>query len=289
MQANRAPLSLFLDLIEKLPSKTELAERAQLVTAFDYINGLLVNDETRERFQQYARSVLRPSFDEIGFDPKDGEPSKVTTLRSILITALAGMNDQEVIAGCRERFAAFLAKPSSLAPDLRAPVLRVAGHFADAATWNKLHELGLKTTSIEEKQNYYEALTAVSDPKLAQRTLQLSLTDELPTSRALFLVSKVAGASGHPELAWDFAKANMKKLLGKADALAINSYAPSLFTFFSDPARINELQAYAKSELPSDAGRAVAKAVDEMGFRVEFKKRLAAQAESWGPLTQPRG
>ncbi len=289
VQATRAPLSLFLDLIERLPTKTELAEREQLVTAFEYINGLIVNETSREQFQQYARSVLRPSLHEIGFDPKAGEPVKAATLRASLLGILANLNDQEVIGGCRERFAAFLAKPASLPPDMRGPVLRVAGQFADEATWNKLHEMGLKTTSIEEKQMYYDALAATSDPKLIERALQISLTDELPTSRALVVVSKIARGGGQAAVAWQFAKANMKKLLGKADALAINSYAPSLFSFFSEPARIEELKAYAKSELPADANKAVEKAVDEISFRVAFKKELADQAASWGPLTQPRG
>ena len=40
VQANRAPLSLYLELIEKLPTRTELAEREQIMTAFDYINRL---------------------------------------------------------------------------------------------------------------------------------------------------------------------------------------------------------------------------------------------------------
>ncbi len=67
--------------------------------------------------------------------------------------------------------------------------------------------------------------------------MQIALTDELPTSRAVYVVPGVARDSGHPELAWQFAKANMKELLAKADALGVNSYAPSLFNFFSDPAR----------------------------------------------------
>ena len=101
-------------------------------------------------------------------------------------------------------------------------------------------------TSSEEKQNYYDALACALDPKLAARTLEISLSDELPTSRATYLVAKVARQSEHPEVAWQFAKAHMKQLLAKTDALAANSYAPGLFTFFSDAARIRT-GAYAKS------------------------------------------
>jgi aminopeptidase N len=281
VQANRAPLSLYLDLVEKLPTKDELAEREQIMHVFDFINRLLAGQPQREQFQKYARSVLRSSFEQVGWDPKRGEPSRIASLRASLINALGDLNDEEIAAGSRERFQKFLADPASLAPDLRAPVFAVVGRYADEAAWNKLHELGMKTTSIEEKQNYYDALACAIDPKLAARTLEISLGDELPTSRAIYLVAKVARQSEHPDVAWQFAKAHMKQLLAKTDALAANSYAPGLFTFFSDAARISELEGYAKSDLPPTAAKDVAKAIDEVGFRAEFKPRVLAQVAAW--------
>ena len=91
----------------------------------------------------------------------------------------------------------------------------------------------------------------------------------------------MARQSEHPDIAWAFAAANMKALLAKADALAANSYAPSLFTFFSESARANELKAYAKANLPASSARQVAKAVDELEFRSEFKHRLTPQLIAW--------
>jgi aminopeptidase N len=281
VQANRAPLSLYLGLVEKLPTKTELAEREQIIHVFDFTNRLLAAEPSREKFQKYARSILRPSFDEVGWDPKSGEPVKIALLRASLIKALGDLNDKEIVTGCRDRFQKYLADPKSLAPDLRPSVLATVGRYADEATWDKLHELGLKTTSIEEKQNYYDALAAAIDPKLAARTLEISLGDELPTSRATYLVGKVGRQSDHPEVAWNFAKAHMKQLLAKTDALGANSYAPSLFNLFSDSARIAELERYAKSDLPPTAAKDVEKAIDEVGFRAEMKLRVIAQVASW--------
>src|SRR6266446_6609992 len=277
VQANRAPLSTYFDLIEKLPAGVELAEREQIINTFDYISRLLVGNPTREKFRSYARSILRPTFDQHGWEPKKDETPRAALLRASLIDALGDLDDQGIVAGCRERFQKYIVDPASVAPDLRPPIFRIVGRYTDDATWNELHELGLKTTSTEEKQNYYDALAAARDSKLAAQTLQISLTDELPTSRAVFLVAKVARDSEHPDLAWNFAKANMQALLAKTDALGVNRYAPSLFTFFSDQSRAGELKAYAKTNLPATSAKEVAKAVDEVEFRAEFKRRLANQ------------
>ena len=277
VQAGRAPVSLYFGLVEKLPASTDLAEREQIINVLDFVNGLLVGSSELEKFQRYARSLLRPTFVTLGWQPKPDEPPNAGRLRASLIGALGHLNDPEIIASCRERFQKYLAHPTSLPPDLRAPVLAMVGRYADEKTWNELHELGLKTTSIEDQQNYYNALAGASDAKLVKKTLAIALTDELPTSRAVFLVSRVARDSGHPDIAWEFAKANMKALLAKVDAAGANRYAPSLFTFFSDGSRADELKKYAEKNLAQASAPEVARVVDEIQFRAEFRDRLASQ------------
>jgi len=281
VQADRAPASRYFQLVEKLPASTEIAEREQIINVLAFINGLLAGNPEREKFQRYARSLLRPTFEILGWEPKQGEPSTAANLRASLISALGDLNDPEIIAGCRERFEKYLANPASLAPDLRPAVFAVVCRYADEKTWTKLHQLGLTTTSIEEKQNYYNALGCVTDPKLVKKTLAIALTDELPTSRATFLVPKVARDSGHPDIAWEFARTNMKALLAKIDAAGANRYAPSLFTFFSDDLRADELKPYATNNLPLASAPEVEKVVDEVQFRLEFKKRLVTQLNTW--------
>ena len=281
VQANRAPIGLYFELVEKLPGSTELAEREQIIHVLDFINRLLSGSSEQEKFQRYAQSLLHPTFDAVGWETKPDEKAATANLRASLIAALGNLNDPKVVANCRERFKAYLTNPKSLAPDLRPAVFSVVGRYADESIWNELHQLGLKTTSVEEKQNYYDALAGAIDSKLVKKGLPIALTDELPTSRAVFLVLRIARESGHPDIAWDFARANMKALLAKTDALGANTYAPSLFTFFSDDSRTQKLKTYAKSNLSAASAREVAKALDEIRFRSEFKKRLATQLDAW--------
>jgi len=198
-------------------------------------------------------------------------------LRASLVQDLGLLGDEEVIQMCRQNFESYLKDRTGVPTDLRPPTFAIAMRYGDAATWQKLHELGLKTTSTEEKQNYYDALAFTADPKLIQKSLAIALTDELPTSRAVFMVSKVARESDRPDLAWEFAKKNLKPLIAKVDALNANSYLPSLFTFFSDPARIEELKAFALKNLSEPSRKPVEIASDEILFRADFRKRLIDQ------------
>jgi len=277
VQAGHQPLSFYTGLVGRLPASTALGVRDQIVNVFDSINHLLAGAREQEQFQRYARGVLRPTLDTLTFQPKPGEPMTASLLRASLVQELGLLGDEEVIQLCRQNFENYLKDRTSVPADLRPPTFAIAMRYGDAAIFQKLHELGLKTTSTEEKQNYYDALAFTTDPKLIQKSLAIALTDELPTSRAVFMVSKVARESDRPDLAWEFAKKNLKPLIAKVDALNANSYLPSLFTFFSDPARIEELKAFAQKNLSEPSRKPVEMASDEILFRADFRKRLIDQ------------
>ena len=277
VQEGRQPLGFYTDLVDRLPASTALAIREQIINAFNSIDHLLAGTAERERFRRYARGALRPTLDALGFEAKAGEPMTASLLRASLMQILGLLGDKEVIKTCRQNFDNYLKDPASIPPDLRAPTFAIVMRYGDAATWQKLHELGLKTASTEDKQYYYDALAFAIDPKLIQKSLAIALTDELPTSRAVFMVSKVARESDRPDLAWEFAKKNLKPLVAKVDALNANSYLPGLFTFFLDPARIEELKAFARKNLSEPSRKPVEIASDEIQFRAEFRKRLIDQ------------
>ncbi|HEX4667658.1 MAG TPA: M1 family metallopeptidase [Chthoniobacterales bacterium] len=281
VEANREPLSHYLGLVTQVLKDDQLTVYNQIIDTFIFINRLLAGDPARPHFQQYARVLLRPAFDRVGWEAKEGEPAERSFLRAALIRGLGFLDDSNVVAGCRARFERFLSDRAAVAPDLRPDIFAVVGRYADAESWEKLHKLGLKTTSTEEKQTYYEALANAIEPALVRRTLPLALTDELSTSRAAYLLPFVARQGEHPGLVWDFAREHMKELLAKQDALGSDAFAPGLFTFFSDLQEARALEKYAESDLPPSAAGAVAKAVDEIGFRAEFKQRLRPQLKRW--------
>jgi aminopeptidase N len=281
VEANRKPLSHYLALVNLVLRDDQLAVYDQIIDTFLFTNRLFAGDSSRPAFQQSARALLRPAFDRVGWNPKSGEPEQRSFLRASLIRGLGLLNDSDIIADCRARFDRFASDPGAIPPDLRPDVLRVVGRYADSQTWEKLHRLGLKTASTEEKQFYYEALGNVLDPRLAPRTMAIALSDELSTSRAAQLLPYFARNGEHPELVWEYARAHMKDLLAKQDALSINSFAPGLMIFSSSAKDADALQKFAKANLPASSTKEVAKAIDEIGFRADLKERLRPQLKSW--------
>jgi aminopeptidase N len=281
VQADRRPIADYFKLVEALRADDGLAIWEQITTALSYIDFLYIGNKERPAFQTYARSLLRPVFDRLGWDAKSGEEAARGLLRVNLITTLGDLADQGVIDIARERFQQFLADPQTLAPDLRPAVLGVVGRYADQKTWETLHELGVKTKSIEEKGRFYFALSAALDPDLAKRTLPLSLTDELPASRAVGLVTSVSRSGEQPALAWEFAQTQRKQLEPKLDALGKVRFLANIMRGFSEANRATELETYAQKNLPTDAKSEIGKAAEEIRFKSDLKAHLFPEIATW--------
>ena len=91
------------------------------------------------------------------------------------------------------------------------------------------------------------------------------------------MVGRVAGEGDQPELALAFAKEHLGELLALLSASAADDYVAHLYRHFTDAARAEELIAFTKANLPPEAARATALAVDEIYFSAEFKARILPQ------------
>ncbi len=281
VEADRRPIANYFKLVETLRDGDGLAQWEQIIATLSYIDVLYIGNEQRPAFQAYARFLLKPVFERLGWDAKPGEEPAGGLLRVNLIAHLGDWGDKDVMNAARERFQKFLVDPKTLPPDLRPAVLDTVGRYADQKTWETLHELGLKTKSIEEKGTYYGALAAALAPELARKTLPLALTDELPAPHAIRLVVEVSRFGEQPALAWEFSQAHRKQLDLKLDALGKVYFAPGVMRGFSDTARALELEEYARKNLPSDAKSEIGKAAEEIRFKADFKARLLPAIAKW--------
>jgi aminopeptidase N len=279
--AERTPVRDYFKLVEAVRADSNLALWEQIADSIGFVDALYRKHADRPGFQAYARSILKPVFERVGWESKPGEEVATGLLRVELIGKLGNLGDEGVVKEARERFEKFVVDPKSLAPDIRAAVFEVAGRYADAKTWETLHGLGVKTKSIEEKGNFYRAMAMALDPELAKKTLALSLGDELPASRATRLVRDVAVAAEQPELAWEFAQAHHQELDAKLDALGRIRFASGVMRGFSDESRAAELEAYAQKNSPAGIGSDVRKAAEEIRFRADLKRRLIPEIKQW--------
>jgi aminopeptidase N len=289
VEAGRVPPGAFLQLIDGIDpgdSRVVWDEVIRVLTRLDHLER---DQPGRPDFQAYARAKLRPVLDRLGWERATDEPAQQEFLRTRLIRVLGDLGDDAILAEAKRRFAAYLENPASLRTGLREPVTRLAGRTADRATYDLLRELARKTTNTDERVRYYSALAAALDPALARETLALALTDEVPATTVGTLISGVASAGEHPDLAWAFVQANFQALAARQGPFFRDNFAANLMTNFSDRAHAAEFASFSPAHETSGGRRMAARTEEIILTDADFAAQVLPAVDEWvkGFLARP--
>lgn len=228
----------------------------------------------------YSAAVLKPLFAQVGWDEKAGENSNTALLRSELIEALGrSVSDAAVIGEAKTRFEAFLQNPASLAPGIRSAVLAVVAKNADPATWEKLHQLAKATKNSMELREYYRLLGAAKDPAIAQKALDLSLSDDVPETLRPALVSAVS--SENPELAFDFAVAHRAAFDALLEPTSRNQFYMRLAAGAYTQTMLDKIDRFAEANIPATARAIVVKTKAGIALTVKRRAEAAPKIAAW--------
>ncbi len=283
MRADAVPVANWLALVRKLGDEPRLALWLRVVDEIDTLDRLFVGEAARPALHRFALDLLAPRFARLGWDEKAGETTEDRLLRGVLAGALLRYGDVAAVAEARSRFARFLADPASLQPEIAEAVLRSAGREADAATWERIRQLAEAAQTSQERFRYYRALSQVREPMLAARSLELAISPAVPQIVRQDMVSAVA-RNGHLPAAWDFARANVDRLLANVTQNAGGRYFGEVVDSAASPAFADELEAFVAARLPASAQPDAHRAADEIRTRALLKARLVPQLEAVLPL-----
>jgi aminopeptidase N len=214
-----------------------------------------------------------------GWEAHSGELSAVANLREQLIETLSELGDPNVVAEARRRYAAMDKDPSSVPGPLRKTVLSVVAQHADAATWDSLRARARAENNPLLRDHLYALLASSRDRALAGRALQLALTDEPGLTNSAAMISTVARR--YPDMAVDFALANVEKINERVDASSRSRYFARLASASSNPATIDKLRGYAQDHLAASSRGDVYSAIAAIQDRIKTNAARLPEIDAW--------
>ena len=278
--AGLRPASDYLALAEGVAVDADPAIWADIAGTLGSINGHLKDKPTaQKRFQAYARGVLQPVFDRIGWNAKAADSAPVQLLRTTLIGTLAGLEDEAVIAEARRRFAAGPDDAQAMPPALRSLITAIVANKADAATWDALHAMAKAEKTPMIKNQLYGLLGIAEDKALGRRALELALTDEPGATNSAGMIGSVAGQ--HPDMAFDFAVAHRVQVEKLVDSSSQARYYPGLGSSSADRAMIAKLRDFAEAHIPASARNATETAIANIEYRIKVREERIPEIVAW--------
>lgn len=282
-----APLSSYLALASSMGSDMDPRAWVQISGALQSVEFAERQTKGHDAFVKYARSVLKPAFDVIGWDAKPGESPSIQELRQNLIADLGYWGDPAVIAEAHKRFQAFLKDRNAIAPDNQASILGVVAHDADEATFNQLYAIAKSAKDQTEMQRYFFALANVADPKLAERVVKMALSADIPPEADAMRLGLVASLSNeHQQLSWQALTGNLEVLTRAQTTFAPLVIAQTVPQVYWSGIPLPEIESFARSHVPKEMSDVVDRGMESAHYQVTRKALLVREADGF---VQQRG
>ncbi len=271
-----APLPSFLALANGMGANRNTRAWQDIVGPLAELETDTRGTAQHDAFTAYARNLVAPLVASLGWDVKPAETVAAGELRRTSIAALGAWGDPATIAEARTRFDRAVSDPASPPSDMLAVLTGIVGTNADAATFDRLHQLAQTSKDPTVASRYRGALMHVRDPKLAARALDIAMSDEVPPQQERTRFRLVAPASDwNPKLAWTFFQAHSEPITKRMSLfekmLSLSNVVPATFWDATTP---DQLEAWLKSNLPPRANEYIAKGMSRAKTDGAIRERL---------------
>lgn len=277
--SNDAPIERYLALIDTVSPDASPLVWSVIASQLSGIDRILTDAPEQAAFRIRARALLAPVFNKVGWTAKPGESSLTALLREGIIPTLGRFDDAALTAQAATYAMQSFTDPKAVPGSIRLPALSIFAYTADAARWDMLHDKARTENSPVAKLIYYRNLGAVRDKALAQKALDLTLTDEIPVPMRGNVIQAVA--SQHPAMAFDWAVANADKVNALLETSTRSAFIVSLPTGSGDPGVANRVTAYAAKALPHGSRKPAETAVAVINYRAGLRARQSAAIGKW--------
>ena len=296
-EAGRAPLAEYLSFVALLPTTGERSTAVwqEALTHLLQIDRMERDTSSRAAFRAFARGVLAPAFARLGWEEKKGEALPEALLRPMIITALATLNDPDVITQGLKRFDAWQQYPQSLPSGLIGPVASIAAQYGSSADFDTLARLVRQAPDTENRLRLFSALAHTHDPAQIEQAAILATDGGIPNGRIVRALAQLARQSEQPELVWRLVLARQagirQRLTPGGQAMLLSAVAAQS----TDPATGVALMADPASRASAGARQEARKAEEQIGQTVELTGRTHTAVTDWlnalaaSPATAPEG
>ena len=280
VQSGRHDIGVFLDLAAAFAGDDTPAVIAAMAGRLGSVATTVAGETESDRYAAWLHATFRPALDAIGISTAPGDTDETTSRRATLLQLLAG--DTDVQQRARELAEGYLARPSSLAPSLVAPVLQVAAAGGDARLYDQyVARMTASTAAPEEYYNVFNALPAFRDPALVTRTLEFALSPGARSQDTPLLVGQLLGSSAAQESTWTWVQAQWPALADKVGAFqGVPNIVGALGAFCSAD-RAADVKTFFDAHPVPAATRTLQQSIERITACAEVKARQAPAFGRW--------
>jgi puromycin-sensitive aminopeptidase len=250
--AGDSAIGSFLDMVQALGDEDDLPVWQAILTGLSWCDRF-VEGTPREGFRRFARDLVRPAFDRLGWEARDGEPDLQRALRGQLVAALGVLgNDPETQAMTRE-IEIERDGDETIDAQLAAAAVEVVAATGHAGDYERFRRAVRDARTPQEEHRYLFALPRFRDTALLARTLADTTTGEIRPQDAPFVIARATTNRDVGAHAWDFVASHWDELNERFAASNIISLVAGV-RYITDLDAVERVQSFFRTrDIPQNA------------------------------------
>ena len=236
--AGQASAGSFLDLVAGLGDETDLRVWQAILGGLGWLDRF-VDDEPRERLRAFVRDLVRPALARLGWDVAENEPDLTRALRGQLVQSLAILGaDPETMAQARELELGDEGDPQLLQAAVEAVAAEGTREDLDRY-WQRYR----RASTPQEEERYLFASARFPGDAEMQRVLDASMTDEVRTQDAPYLLARSTTSRTQGPTVWRFIASHWDEMQDRFAASNIIGLVSGI-RYLTDPDVVGEVDAF---------------------------------------------
>jgi puromycin-sensitive aminopeptidase len=200
--AASVPAPAFLDLSRTLASDDDPVVWRAILSGLAQLSWIVDGDDL-DALRRFARTLVRPPLDALGWAPGAGESDDVRSLRGLLIAAAGGLGaDPDVRSRARDVLQQALRDPGSVDQEVYAAVVAVVAASGSPAEFELYVDRWHHATTPQEEQRFLYALGDFPQPDLVRRVVDLAFGDQVRPQNAPLLLARALANRTCGLVAW---------------------------------------------------------------------------------------
>jgi puromycin-sensitive aminopeptidase len=269
--AGKASADSFLDLVRGFGDETDLRVWQAVLGGLGWFDRF-VDDEPRERLRAFVRDLVRPALARLGWDPSPDEPDLTRALRGQLVQSLAVLGaDPETLAQCRELELEDEGDPQLLQAAVEAVAAEGTAEDLDRY-WQRYH--GASTPQEEER--YLFATSRFPGDAEIERVLAASLTDEIRTQDAPYVLARSTTNRRQGPKVWRFIAEHWDAMQDRFASSNIIGLVSGI-RYLTDPDAVAEVDAFFRDHDIPQNHLMLQQGLERMRVAAKLRERVTPQ------------
>ena len=273
--AGITPVTEYLDLTARFANETNRYVWLPLLASFGYLSRVLLHEEGQ--FARFVRARLGSAAARLGWEARRDDDDLTRQLRGDILRGMGILGDDYgVQAG-----AAKCARDEVVDPEVAAAAVAIIAHAGGEAEYELFFQRFKTAKTPQEEQRYLHALAGFREQRLIDRTLRLTISGEIRTQDAPFIVRELLAGVDSRETAWAFVKSHWEEMEQLYPSQTGMRRLCEGITGLATPELEADVRQFFASHSPSFSLKTLDQYLEQLRIAVAFRERELATFQKY--------